>query len=325
MKRREFTALLAGAATWPIAVRAQQPVMPVVGSLNARSPDEAASHISAFRQGLGESGYFEGKNVTVEYRWAEGRYDRLPALAAELVSRQVAVIAATGGDPSALAAKAATATIPIVFTIGSDPVRLGLVASLNKPGGNVTGVTYIFSQLGTKRLELLRQLIPNATVIAMLVNPNYAPASDEVRDVQAGARILGLQINVLSASAESEIDSAFASVAQQSAALIVGTDPFLISRRDHIVRLAARHAIPVIYFSREFVEAGGLMSYGANIANGYRQAGVYVGQILSGAKPSELPVMQPTSYALLINLKTAKALGIKVPPMLLALADEVIE
>jgi len=325
--RRELITVLGGAAvSWPLIARAQQPPMPVIGFLNARSPDEAASTVDAFRQGLGESGYFEGKNVTIEYRWAEGRYDRLPAFAAELVSRQVAVIAATGGDPSALAAKAATATIPIVFTIGSDPVQLGLVSSLNKPGANVTGVTFIFSELGTKRLELLRQLLPNASAIAMLVNPDFPPTRVEVTDVQAGARSLGLQINVLNASTERQIDTAFATIVQQRAdALIVGIDPFLLGQRDQLVQLTARHAVPAIYFSREFVDAGGLMSYGPNFATGYRQAGVYAGQILRGVKPAELPVLQPTSFVFFFNLRTAKALGIKVPPTLLALADEVIE
>jgi putative tryptophan/tyrosine transport system substrate-binding protein len=325
--RRKFIAAFGSAAvSWPLIARAQQPPMPVIGFLNARSPDEAASTVGAFRKGLGESGYFEGKNVTIEYRWAEGQYDRLPALAAELVSRQVAVIAATGGDPSALAAKAATATIPIVFTISGDPVQLGLVASLNKPDANVTGVTFIFSELGTKRLELLRQLLPNASAIAMLVNPDFSPTRAEVTDVQAGARSLGLQINVLNASTERQIDTAFATIVQQRAdALIVGIDPFLLGQRDQLVQLTARHAVPAIYFSREFVEAGGLMSYGPNFATGYRQAGVYAGQILCGVKPAELPVLQPTSFVFFFNLRTAKALGIKVPPTLLALADEVIE
>jgi len=300
--------------------------MPVIGFLNSRSPGEAATDVAGFRQGLGETGYFEGKNVTIEYRWAEGRYDRLPALAAELVSRQVAMIAATGGEPSALAAKATTATIPIVFTIGGDPVEAGLVASLNRPGGNVTGVTFTFAGLGPKRLELVRQLVPNATAIAILINPNYLPAATEVRDVQAGALSLGLNINVLNASTESQIDTAFTTIIQQRIdALVVGTDPFLPDQREQLVRLAARHGLPTIYFTRGFVDAGGLISYGPSIANGYRQAGVYTGRILKGDKPADLPVMQPTNFLLFINLKTAKALGIQVPPMLLALANEVIE
>jgi len=327
MRRRTFIeGITVFAAIWPLAAPAQQSAMPVVGFLSARWPDEATADVNAFRQGLGESGYFEGKNVTVEYRWAEGQYARLPALAAELVRRQVAVIAATGGEPSAMAAKAATATIPIVFAIGADPVRLGLVASLNKPGGNVTGVTFIFSELGTKQLELLRKLLPNATTIAILVNPNYLDTPTEVSDVQAGARSFGLQVNVLNASTEKEIDAAFISLVQRRVdALIVGSDPFLFGQRDHLVQLAARHAVPTIYFSREFVDAGGLMSYGADLANGYRQVGVYTGQILSGAKPAELPVLQPTSFVFFLNLRTAKALGINVPATLLAIADEVIE
>ena len=300
--------------------------MPVIGFLSARSPAEAASDLDAFRRGLGETGYFEGKNVTIEYRWAEGRYDRLPALAAELVSRQVAVIAATGGEPSALAAKAATHTIPIVFTIGGNPLESGLVASLNKPGANVTGVTFIFAQLAAKRLQLFRQLLPNASTIAMVVNPKFQLTAGEVGDMQAAARSIGLKINVLNASTEQEIDAAFTTITQQKVdALMFGTDPFLIGQRDQLARLATRYTVPKFFVTREFVEAGGLMSYGPNIANGYRQAGTYTGRILSGAKPSELPVLQPTSIPLFINLKTAKALGLTIPANLLAIADEVIE
>ena len=298
----------------------------MIGFLSARSPAEAASDLDAFRRGLGETGYFEGKNVTIEYRWAEGRYDRLPALAAELVSRQVAVIAATGGEPSALAAKAATHTIPIVFTIGGNPLEFGLVASLNKPGANVTGVTFIFAQLAAKRLQLFRQLLPNASTIAMVVNPKFQLTAGEVGDMQAAARSIGLKINVLNASTEQEIDAAFTTITQQKVdALMFGTDPFLIGQRDQLARLATRYTVPKFFVTREFVEAGGLMSYGPNIANGYRQAGTYTGRILSGAKPSELPVLQPTSIPLFINLKTAKALGLTIPANLLAIADEVIE
>ncbi len=327
MRRRNFITLLGGAAVaWPLAAHAQQPTTPVIGFLSARSPAEAASVLAAFRQGLGETGHFEGKNVAIEYRWAEGQYNRLPALAAELVSHQVTVIAATGGEPSALAAKAATATIPIIFTVGGDPVAAGLVASLNRPGGKLTGTTIMALQLGPKRLELLRQLLPNATAMTMLINPAFPTTSAEARELQDAARSLGLQMNVQNASTESQIDMAFTNIVQQRAsALIVATDPFLLGQRDQLVRLAARHAIPTMYFLREFVEAGGLMSYGPNIANEYRQAGVYTGRVLKGEKPADLPVMQPTKFDLVINLKTTKALGLTMPQNLLVAADEVIE
>lgn len=326
LDRRRFLQTVSLIAA-PCVAHAQLP-MPVIGFLSGRSPQEAASALAAFRQGLGETGYFEGKNVTIEYRWAEGRYDRLPGLAVELVTRRVAVIAATGGgEASGLAAKAATATIPIVFTAGGDPVEAGLVASLNKPGGNVTGVTFVFAQLGGKRLELLHQLLPRRiSRIALLINPTYQPALDEVLDAQADAHSLGFQVNVLNGSTESEIDKAFATVARQKAdALVVATDPFLLGQRDQLVRLAARHAISTIFFSREFVDAGGLISYGPSIANGYRQAGVYTGLILKGAKPVDLLVVQPTNFELIINLKTAKALGFTIPPALLLQANQMIE
>jgi putative tryptophan/tyrosine transport system substrate-binding protein len=327
MRRREFITLIGGAvASWPFAARAQQQAMPVIGFLSARSSGEAASVVHAFRQGLGEAGYVEGRNVIIEYCWAEGWYERLPALAAQLVRRQVAVIAATGGDPSPLAAKAATATIPIVFTMGGDPVEAGLVTTLSRPGGNVTGTTLMGVELGPKRLELVRQLVPNANTIAMLVNPNFPQASAEVRDVQAGARSLGLQTGILNASTAGDIDEAFAKIAKRkSNALIVGTDPFFLAQRDQLARLAAHHAVPTMYHLREFVEAGGLISYGPSIVAGYRKAGVYTGQILNGAKPADLPVWQPTSFLLSINVKTAKALGLQIPTQILALADEVIE
>jgi putative tryptophan/tyrosine transport system substrate-binding protein len=327
MKRREFMALMGGAAVlWPLGTRAQQPAMPVIGWLSARSPAEAASVLQAFRQGLGQVGYFEGKNVTMEYRWAEGRYDQLPALAAELVNRHVTVIAATGGEPSPLAAKAATTTIPIVCTLGGDPVETGLVASLNRPGGNLTGTTIMTLEMASKRVDLVRQVAPNAASIAMIINPRFPGASAEAREVQNAAHSLGIDINVLNASTESEIDAAFTTIVEQrNGALIIGTDPFLLGQRDQLVRLAARHMIPTMYFLREFVEAGGLMSYGPNIANGYRQAGVYTGLILNGANPAVLPIVRPTQFQIYLNLKTAKALGIQIPPLLLALADEVIE
>jgi putative tryptophan/tyrosine transport system substrate-binding protein len=327
MRRREFITLGGGAViAWPLTAHAQQPAMPVIGWLSARSPAEAASVLQAFRQGLGQVGYFEGKNITIEYRWAEGHYERLPEFAAELVRHQVAVIAATGGEPSPLAAKAATTSIPIVFTLGGDPVETGLVASLGRPGGNLTGTTIMALEMASKRLDLARQLVPNPTAIAMLINPRFPTASAEAREVQNAARSLGIPINLLNASTENEIDAAFTTAAEQkNGALIMGTDPFLLGQRDQLVRLAARHAIPTIYFLREFVEAGGLISYGPNIANGYRQTGVYTGLILNGANPADLPVVRPTQFLLYLNLNTAKTLGLQVPPLLLALADEVIE
>jgi len=326
MKRREFITLLGGTIALPLAARAQQPAMPVIGFLSSRSPAEAGFDLAAFRQGLGQAGYFEGKNVTIEYRWAEGRYDRLPALAAELVANQVAVIAAVGGEPSGLAAKAATATIPIVCTLGGDAVAAGLVASLNRPGSNITGVTIIGQEMGPKRVELARQLVPNGNALAALVNSKYPLALAEARDMQTAARSLGLEIAVLEASSESEIDAAFAGAARNKVdAMLINTDPFLLGQREQIVRRAARQKVPAVYFLRDFVDAGGLMSYGPKVANSYRQAGIYVGRILKGEKAGELPIVQPTKFDLVINLRTAGTLGLEIPTMLLVRADEVIE
>jgi ABC-type uncharacterized transport system substrate-binding protein len=319
-------ALLGAISLWPLTGQTDQWSVPVVGFLSARSPAEAASVLRAFRQGLGEVGYYEGKNIAIEYRWAEGHYDRLPQLAAELVRSQVAVIAATGGEPSPLAAKAATTTIPIVFTLGGDPVDAGLVSSLNRPGGNLTGTTIMAVEMGPKRLELIRQLVPKTTAIAMLINPSFPTAAAETREVLDAARALEIDCHVLRASTGIEIEAAFTTIVElRTGALIVGTDPFLLGQRDQLVRLSMRHMIPTIYFLREFVEAGGLMSYGPDIVNGYRQAGVYTGLILSGANPASLPVLRPTQFYLFLNLKTAKALRLEMPSTLLALADEVIE
>jgi len=327
MLRRKFITLLGGAAAaWPLPLRAQQPTMPVIGFMSARSPAEAASDLAAFRQGLGQAGYFEGKNVAIEYRWAEGHYDRLPEMAAELVARQVAVIAATGGEPSGLAAKAATTTIPIVCTLGGNAVAAGLVAQLNRPDGNITGVTIMGLEMGPKRVELAHKLVPNAGVLAMLVNSKFPTTLAETGEMQAAARSLGLQTTVVDASDESEIEAAFAILAREKAgALLVNTDPFLFGQREQIVQLAARYKIPTLYFLREFVDAGGLMSYGPNLHNGYRQAGIYVGRILKGERVGELPVVQPTKFDLVINLRTARTLGLEIPTVLLVIADEVIE
>jgi putative tryptophan/tyrosine transport system substrate-binding protein len=325
--RRAFITLLGGAAAaWPLVARAQQPAMPVIGFMSTRSAAESASNLAVFRQGLGQTGYFEGKNVLIEYRWAEGQYDRLPAFAAELVARQVAVIAATGGEPSGLAAKAATATIPIVCSLGGDPVEAGLVDSLNRPGGNITGVTLMAQEMGPKRLEFAHQLVPNGNAFAALVNPKFPLGLAETRDMQAAARTLGLQLAVLDASTESEIDAAFVGLVRHKVdALLINTDPFLLGQREQIVQLAARANVPAMYFLSDFVDAGGLMSYGPKVANSLRQAGVYVGRILKGEKVGELPVVQPTRFDLVINLRTAKTLGLEIPTILLVRADEVIE
>jgi putative ABC transport system substrate-binding protein len=326
MRRREFISLLGGATAWPMSTRAQQAAMPVIGFLSGRSFDDSMEMMTALGQGLNEQGFAEHQNLKIEYRWADGHYDRLPALAADLVRRQVAVILAVGSVPSPLAAKAATSTIPIVFVVGGDPVRFNLVATLNRPGGNVTGVSVLSGPLSAKRLELLRELVPRAGVIACLVNPNNPEAEGQLTDIQAAARMFGQELLLLNASTDDELHTAFATLARERATgLFLGNDAFFVLRRDQLAALAARHAIPAVYFLREFALAGGLMSYGDSLNEAYRLVGVYIGRILRGAKPADLPVQQSTKVELVINLKTAKALGLEVPPTLLARADEVIE
>jgi putative ABC transport system substrate-binding protein len=325
VRRREFIALLGGAAAWPLAARAQQRATPVIGFLNIQSPDAIVNRVRGFRQGLKDLGYVEGENVTIEYRWAEGRFDRLPALAAELVRRQVVVIVAAN-TASALAAKAVTNTVPIVFNVAEDPVKLGLVASLARPGGNLTGANSFIGELAAKRLELLRELLPGATRVTALVNPTTPLAESALKDIEPAARAMGMQIKVLNANSSGEINAAFATfVHERPDALLVNADSLFTTRRVQLVHLATRYAVPASYFAREFPEVGGLMSYGSDQSNNYRQVGIYAGHILKGAKPADLPVVQSTKFELVINAQTARMLGLTVPDKLHALADEVIE
>jgi ABC-type uncharacterized transport system substrate-binding protein len=326
MKRRAFISLLGGAATWPIATQAQQAAMPVIGFLGSASRDQYVSLVGAFRKGLGETGYVDGRNVAIEYRWADDEYGRLPALVADLLDRHVAVIAATGGSPAALAAKRATTKTPIVFQVGVDPVEAGLVASLNRPGGNVTGFANLALEVGPKRLELFHELIPTATVVAVLINPTRTNADAESGVLQTAARTLGLELHVLHASVEREFEGVFATLKQLHAGgLVISGDPVFNSRSEQLARMAVRHGVPAIYQFRPFAAAGGLISYGSNITEAHRQTGMYVGRILKGEKPADLPVQQSTTVELIINLQTAKTLGVGVPTGLLLRADEVIE
>jgi putative tryptophan/tyrosine transport system substrate-binding protein len=327
VRRREVIALLGGVAVgWPLAARAQRPAIPLIGFLSSRSLNDSRHLVDAFRIGLQATGYIEGQNITVEYRWAEGQYDRLPALAAELVRSRVAVLVTTGGEPSVMAAKAATSSIPIVFTTGGDPVKMGLVASLSRPGGNATGISLLTTAPEAKRLGILHELAPRAGVVGVLIDPNYQQAEDQAREVGEAAKALDLQIEIAHAGKEQELESAFAILAQRNAAaLLVTADPFFDTRRDRIIALAAQFRLPAIYQFRDYAVAGGLVSYGVSLADGYRQVGIYAGRVLKGDKPRDLPIYQAIKFEFVINLKTARALGLQVPPMLSALADEVIE
>jgi ABC-type uncharacterized transport system substrate-binding protein len=326
MRRRDFISLLGGTVAWSLAARAQQPGMPVIGYLSSRSWDDTSHLIAAFQRGLAENGYVEGQNVTIEYRFALGQYDRLPAMAAEFVQRPVAVIATTGGEPAALAAKAATSTIPIVFTVGSDPVKQGLAESFNRPGGNATGILLLTNQLEPKRLGLLRDMVPNASTVGFLVNPSFPASESQLSDMQDAARAMKQPIHVLRADTDREVEAAFETITQlRIPALAVAASPFFDTRRNRLVELANRNGVPTIYHFREFTEAGGLMSYGISFSDAYRQVGVYTGRVLKGAKPADLPVVQTTKFEFVINVKTAKLLGLKISDNLLSLADEVIE
>jgi putative ABC transport system substrate-binding protein len=326
MRRREFVTLLGGAAAWPLAARAQQAAMPVVGFLDRGSAADMTANLAGFHRGLAEAGYTEGKNVAIEYRWAENHNERLPALAAALVHLQVAVIAATRSSAPALAAKAATSTIPIVFQTGSDPIKDGLVASFNRPGGNITGTTRLTTELTQKRLGLLSELVPKATVIGLLVNPNGIQTASQVQEIQEATQARGFSLHIAKASNDNELDAAFAAIRQSGAAVLIeGSDPLFNDRRKHIVALTISHKIPTMFFERDSVVDGGLMTYSASFAESFRQVGAYVGRILKGEKPADLPVLQPTKFDLIINLKTAKAIGLEIPGTLLTTADEVIE
>jgi putative tryptophan/tyrosine transport system substrate-binding protein len=326
MRRRDFITLFGSAAAWPLAAHAQPSPRPVIGYLSARSPEDTANLLAAFRSGLAQNGFVEGQNVAIEYRWARGQYDRLSAMAAELVGRPVSILTTTGGEPAAFAASAATSTIPIVFTIGGDPVKEGLVASFSRPGGNATGITLLTNLLEPKRFGLLRELVPPSSTIAVLNNPKFSPTAQMLSDVQVAADATDMKIKVLQASTDGELDAAFEAISRgHFAALATIADPFFDTRREKIVALAARCAVPAMYHAREYVLAGGLMSYGIDFSEAYRQTAIYTGRVLNGAKPADLPIMQATKFLMVVNLKTAKALGIKISDNLLSLADEVIE